>query len=160
MTSLRFCLSSLTSALLLAACTIEQQGVHTEAQFHEPFTYPIWEARSLAGNAGQDACAVTSGHNGYSVVVRHVGGQKVVSVQSERYMPGGAVNILTVNGHRYETTERYFSAKDAPAIAQDFTEAERAYAEWVEIGAHNGKNRYTAIFKLGGFKKAFAQCMK
>lgn len=156
----RFGAFSFSSLVLLAACSIEQQGAHTEAQFHEPFNYPSWETRTLANNTGQDACAVTSGHNGYSVVVRHVGGQKIVSVQSERYMPGGTVNILTVNGHRYETSERYFSAKDAPAIAQDFTEAEKAYAEWVEIGAHNGKNRYTAIFKLGGFKKAFAQCMK
>lgn len=160
MLRIRRALCVYTALIVTASCTIEQNGAHTEAEFHPPFTCPAWEMRTFTSPSGQTACVVTSGNNGYSVVVRNMPDGRVISVQSERFMPAGTWNVLTVNGHRYETKERYFSAKDAPAIANDFTQAEKAYAEWSELRGYNGRVRHTEIYKLAGFKDAFARCMK
>lgn len=150
----------LAAVVVCSGCTIEKKGAQTEAEFHPPFTYPQWESRVLTDGQGRTACIVTAGENGYSFVVRKTPQGNVVSVQGERFMPAGTWNTVTVNGHRYETSERYFSARDAVAMAQDFSVADKAYAEWSELRGYNGRVRYSAIYKLAGFKQKFDECSR
>lgn len=151
---------SLILLVLVSSCTIEQQGADTNAEFHMPFSYSNWEVKHMGDGGGNEACIVTSGHNGYSFIVRYTPQGKIVSVQSERFMPKGTWNSITVNGHRYETSERYFSARDALALAEDFSQGGKAYAEWSELRGFNGRVRYSNVYKLDGFKQKFQQCMQ
>lgn len=147
-------------SLLCASCTIEQQSADTQAEFHPPFTYTEWTTQQLASGQGGTACVVSSGHNGLAFVVRHAGGQRVVSVQSNRASPTGTWITVTVNGHRYETSQPYFSANDAVAMAEDFSVADKAFAEWSELRGYNGRVRYSNVYKLAGFKVKFQACSK
>ncbi len=147
-------------AFLLAACTIEPDGADIKSELHLPFTYSQWESRQLATPEGQQACVVTSGHNGLTFVVRKSGQGNIVSVQSNRPMRPGTWIMVTVNGNRYETSNAYFSAQDALVMARDFSVGDKAYAEWSEIRAYNGRTRHSAIYKLNGFKHKFEACQK
>lgn len=148
----------LAAALLLSSCTIEPDGANVKKEFHMPFTTPEWEVRELTGANGQQACAVSAGYNGLAFVVRKGKSGNVVSVQSNRHMPKGTWLTVTVNGHRYETSNPYFSARDALAMAEDFQVAEKAYAEWSEIGSTSGRVRNGTVFELAGFKQSFKKC--
>jgi hypothetical protein len=145
-------------ALLLAACTIEQRGTEIESEFHPPFTYQTWASDRLASANGHAACTVSSGYNGLTFVVRKTATGSVVSVQSNRYMRPGTWITVNVNGHRYETSQPYFSAQDAPLLAKDFSAGDKAYVEWSELRATNGRTRHSAIYKLNGFKQKFEAC--
>lgn len=148
----------LSMAALLSACTIEQQGAETVSQFHMPFTYGEWEPRVVTNERGQEACVVTSGHNGLAFVLRKNGSNRRVSVQTNRFMPKGTWMTVTVNDKRFETSNPYFSAQDALAMAEEFSVAEVAYAEWSEVASVGGRTRFGTVLKLKGFQSAFDRC--
>lgn len=148
----------LLTAAFLASCTIEPDGAQVKKEFHMPFTDAEWETRELTSAGGGHACAVSAGYNGLAFVVRKGHKGNIVSVQSNRFMPKGTWLTVTVNGNRYETSNPYFSARDALAMSQDFTVAEKAYAEWSEIGSTSGRVRNGTVFQLDGFKQAFKKC--
>lgn len=148
----------LAAALALTSCTIEPDGADVKKEFHMPFTTAEWEVRELTSAGGHQACAVSSGYNGLAFVVRKTAKGNVVSVHSNRFMPKGAWLTVTVNGHRYETSNPYFSARDALAMAEDFQVARKAWAEWSEIGSTTGRIRNGTVFELNGFKQAFKKC--
>lgn len=150
--------SLLAAALLLSSCTIEPDGADVKKEFHMPFTTAEWEVKEMTSTTGQQACAISTGYNGIAFVVRKGGSGNVVSVQSNRHMPKGTWLTVTVNGHRYETSNPYFSARDALAMSEDFQMAEKAYAEWSEIGSTSGRVRNGNVFDLRGFKQAFKKC--
>lgn len=148
------------ASMTLASCTVEKHGAELKSEFHEPFTSPSWKQEQLGNAAGEHICTVSSGHGGLTFVVRKRPGATVVSVQSNRYHRSGTSIIVTVNGHRYETGQPYFSAQDAVAMAEDFSAGEKAYVEWSELKAYNGRARYTTIIPLAGFKQKFEQCAR
>ncbi len=152
--------SLLAAVLLLSSCTIEPDGAGVKKEFHMPFTTAEWEVRELTGADGQQACAVSAGYNGLAFVVRKGAQGNVVSVQSNRHMPKGTWLTVTVGGHRYETSNPYFSARDAVAMAEDFQIAEKAWAEWSEIGSTSGRVRNGNVFDLRGFKQVFRKCQQ
>jgi hypothetical protein len=144
--------------LAATGCTVEPDNGNVKAEFHEPFSSEKWVAEPRATANGQSACTVSSGYGGLTFVVRHTENGGIVSVQSNRFMPMGTELVVTVNGHRYATTNPYFSAKDAMAMVEDFSAGDEAFADWSEPKAYNGRVHYTAVYKLGGFKQKFAKC--
>ena len=147
-------------ALMAAACTVEPSGDGVNAQLHEPFTPSKWNVNSKATANGENACTVSSGYGGITFVVRHTANGNVVSVQSNRFMPMGTTLTVTLNGHRYETSDPYFSSKDAVAMVEDFSAGDKAFADWSELKAYNGRTHYTAEYILAGFRQKIDQCQK
>lgn len=145
--------------LALAACTVENRGGELKQEFHPPFTYAGWKAERRTNNAGEPVCAISSGRGGVTVYVSNGKRGRVVAVGSNRALTPGGVLRLNVNGQHFETTQEFFTAADAPRIAQAFGAGDKAYLEWTEkLGAHPSFQRHTSIVKLQGFQQQFENC--
>ena len=148
--------------LALGGCTFQQQEGEPRSEFHPPLTYATWKTEQYKTEAGSKVCAVTSGHNGLSILSHKApNGSITVSAKSERKLTPGMNLRVNVNGNHYRTSEEYFSDSESLKIANDLSAGDKAYLEWSEPhGHHHSMLRTSNILKLEGFKPQFEQCQK
>lgn len=147
--------------LLLGACTIEDRGGGLEADFHPPLVYAQWETESYTDEQGRPVCAVTSGYQGLTVLLRRKGEGASVSVKGTRRMMPGTDFSVSVNGRHYRTSDPFFHADDAARMAEDLAAGGKAYLEWSEPrGDDASRVRYTNILLPEGFRPRYEQCLR
>lgn len=145
----------------LTACTIEQQGGELQSEFHPPLTYAQWKTEQYKTQSGQPVCAVTSGYNGLSVLLRRKEDNTLgISAKGERKLTPGMDFSVNVNGNHYRTSQEYFSGSQSVRLAEDLISTDgKVYLEWSEPhGDKQGRLRSSNIVKLNDFKEKFEQC--
>lgn len=152
---------AIITMLALSACTTYQQGTELKSELYLPLTYPQWESENMTTSEGDPVCAVFSGHNGITVLLRKkLDGGLGVSVKNNRILSPGGDFSINVNGNHYRTSNEFFLADESVQIAQDLSEGDKAYLEWSEARPHHGFLRSTMILKLEGFSSIFEQCKR
>lgn len=148
--------------IFLSACTIEQKDGELQNEFHPPLTYATWTTEQYKTEAGEPVCAVTSGYNGLSVLLRRMkDGALGISAKGERNLTPGMDFSVNVGGNHYRTSQEYFSASESVKLAEDLNAGGKAYLEWSEPHPHHpGRLRSSNILKLEDFAPAFEQCKR
>ena len=151
-------------ALCISAITLESHGAEVKKELQLPLDSTQWEQEKYTLQSGEAICAVTSGHNGISVVTRRKPrGVLGILVKSNRELLPGGMFSISVGGKIFKTSEEYFPAGRSVEIMQALSEeGGKAYLEWSEV--HSDKNhsrvRSSNIVKLEGFTSKFNECKR
>lgn len=149
------------AASALSACTIQQQGTELKQELNLPLTYASWKTESFKTESGKSVCMVTSGYNGLSILQVRDGKKIVVSARGERKLTPGMDFKVNAGDNHYRTSQEYFADSEAVRMAADLSAGGKAYLEWSEPHPDNhGRQRYSNIVKLEGFKEQFDACKR
>lgn len=147
-------------ALCVSGCTIKSQGAELKKELHPPISYGQWEQEKYTAQNGESICAVTSGHNGISVVTRRKStGVLGILVKSNREILPGSKFTISVGSKNFKSSEEYFPSGRSVEIMQALSEGDKAYLEWSEVHSdHHGRIRSSNIVKLEGLTSQLNQC--
>src|ERR1700733_7535756 len=94
---------AVTFILFASACTFTPQDESLKADFHPPIVYQPWKTEKYVLRNGEDACSISSGYNGLTVLLDL--NSNDVLVKSNRDMTPGMTFTVIVNKRTFETSD-------------------------------------------------------
>src|SRR5262249_44345951 len=100
-------------ALAASACTFTSQDDVIRGEFNPPFVYQAWHTEHTILKDGGEACVISSGGAGISVILVQKNGSIDIKAKSNRMMEPGYMLTVNAGGKTFHTYNEYFHSQSA-----------------------------------------------